>query len=73
MNNPCKDVRGAIVMEPQIVTKSAFKVAGYELKTSTRDGANMREIPAFWSGMPKANFDVLHTQLPGVHNYGWQC
>ena len=41
-------VKGAMTMEPQIVTKPAFKVAGYELKTTTRDNACNQEITAFW-------------------------
>lgn len=59
-------LRGAIVMEPQIVTKPAFKVAGYELKTTTRDGMNYQEIPAFWGRMTKERLDRLHNQLPSV-------
>ena len=59
-------LRGAIVMEPQIVTKPAFKVAGYELKTTTRDGMNNQEIPAFWGRMTEERLDLLHNQLPSV-------
>ncbi|MEF3306143.1 AraC family transcriptional regulator [Paenibacillus sp. GYB003] len=39
---------GGIRMEYRIVAKPAFKVIGYELRTSTCDGENLREIPAFW-------------------------
>ena len=35
-------------MEPKIITKDEFKVIGFELKTTTRDGQNFREIPKFW-------------------------
>ena len=59
-------LRGAIVMEPQIVTKPAFKVAGYELKTTTRGGMNHQEIPAFWGRMTKERLDLLHNQPPSV-------
>ena len=53
-------------MEPQIVTRPAFKVAGYELKTTTRDGVNNQEVPAFWGTMATERLDILHNQLPGV-------
>lgn len=60
-------LRGAIVMEPQIVTKAAFKVAGYELKTTTRDNLSNREIPAFWGKMTAEHFDILHNKLHSVN------
>jgi AraC family transcriptional regulator len=40
---------GGIRMDYQLKTKPAFKLIGYELKTSCREGENSREIPAFWS------------------------
>ncbi|TXK84502.1 AraC family transcriptional regulator [Paenibacillus sp. N3.4] len=40
---------GGMKMDYRITTKPAFKLIGYELKTSSRDGANLQEIPAFWS------------------------
>lgn len=58
------DLRGAIVMEPQIVEKPAFKIAGYELKTTTRDGLSNQEIPAFWGNVEHLSF--LHNQLHSV-------
>jgi AraC family transcriptional regulator len=39
---------GGIRMEYRIVTKPAFKVIGYELRTSTCNGENLQKIPAFW-------------------------
>jgi AraC family transcriptional regulator len=60
-------LRGAIVMEPQIVTKPAFKVAGYELKTTTRDNMHNQEIPAFWGSLTKEQSDTLHKKLPSVN------
>lgn len=59
-------VKGTIIMEPQIVTKPAFKVAGYELKTTTRDNRSNQEIPAFWGKMTAERFDTLHHHLPRV-------
>lgn len=35
-------------MEPRIVTKSAFRVIGFSIRTLTKDGQNQRDIPAFW-------------------------
>ncbi|MBD0381372.1 AraC family transcriptional regulator [Paenibacillus sedimenti] len=40
---------GGIKMDYVIVRKPAYKVIGYELKTTTKDGKNSQEIPAFWS------------------------
>ncbi len=59
-------VRGAMMMEPQIVTKPAFKVAGYELKTTTRDNACNQEITAFWDRMTAERLDMLHNTLQSV-------
>ncbi len=53
-------------MEPQIVTKPAFKVAGYELKTTCRDGRNLREIPAFWDSMTAEHYNTLYHKLHSV-------
>ncbi len=59
-------LRGAIVVEPQIVTKPAFKVAGYELKTTTRDDVSNQEVPAFWDSMTAERFDTLHNKPHSV-------
>jgi AraC family transcriptional regulator len=40
---------GGIRMEYRIVTKPAFDVIGYSLRTRTHEGENHRDIPAFWS------------------------
>ncbi|MFD0694647.1 effector binding domain-containing protein [Paenibacillus sp. GCM10027628] len=39
---------GGIQMDYVIVRKPAFTLIGYELKTSSMDGKNLQEIPAFW-------------------------
>ncbi|WP_459500672.1 AraC family transcriptional regulator [Bacillus sp. C1] len=39
---------GGIQMEFRIEKKPVFHVAGYELKTSSKEGKNQKEIPAFW-------------------------
>ena len=35
-------------MEPKMVKKEAVKLAGFALKTRSKDGENTREIPKFW-------------------------
>lgn len=35
-------------MTPNIISKPAFKVLGYSIRTSINDGSNHQEIPAFW-------------------------
>jgi AraC family transcriptional regulator len=39
---------GGIAMEPKFVTKPEFMLIGFELRTTTIDGRNHKEIPAFW-------------------------
>lgn len=62
------NLTGGIIVEPKIVTKPACKIAGYELKTTTRDGKNMEEIPAFWASVMPEKLSVLHKQLHVVHH-----
>ena len=61
------NLKGVIIVEPKIVVKQASKCAGYELKTTSREGKNFQEIPAFWGSMKQEQFAVLHTQLHAVH------
>jgi AraC family transcriptional regulator len=61
------DLKGAIVVEPRIVVKETCKCAGYELKTTCREGKNFQEIPAFWRSMTPEKFAMLHTKLHAVH------
>jgi AraC family transcriptional regulator len=35
-------------MEPKMVKKESVKLAGFVLKTRTKDGENNKEIPKFW-------------------------
>jgi AraC family transcriptional regulator len=39
---------GGYKMQPKSVTKSAFHIRGYELKTKNEDGQNNKDIPEFW-------------------------
>ena len=66
---------GGIVMEPRIITKPAAHIAGLSIRTTSIDGRNQREIPAFWSDcMTDGSLDRLHA-LPGIvsHNELGMC
>ncbi|WP_425590574.1 AraC family transcriptional regulator [Fictibacillus enclensis] len=39
---------GGPFMQPKIMVKPAFSVLGYELKTTSEDGRNLKDIPLFW-------------------------
>ena len=55
-------------MEPKFVKKPAFKVAGFELKTTNIGGVNLKEAPKFWDRYFAENWDkVMHQQLKPVH------
>ena len=41
-------VNGGIVMEPKMIKKPAVKIAGFAIKTKTKDGENLKAIPEFW-------------------------
>lgn len=49
---------GGIFMNPVIIKKPAFKVAGYGIKTNIADGNYTKDIAAFWN-----NYDTN----------GWEC
>ncbi|QBD80625.1 AraC family transcriptional regulator [Ktedonosporobacter rubrisoli] len=63
----CQYVKGALLMEAEIVARPAFKVAGYELKTTTRDNRSKQDIPTFWKSMTAEHFALLHNQLPTLN------
>ncbi|HWR23979.1 MAG TPA: effector binding domain-containing protein [Feifaniaceae bacterium] len=51
---------GGIVMEPKIITRPAFYVAGYHLRTTSVNGENSKAIPAFWQEYLKNDMHTLH-------------
>ncbi|MCQ1530413.1 AraC family transcriptional regulator [Lutispora saccharofermentans] len=51
---------GGIIMEPKIITRDAFKIVGYEFKTTLRNNAHSRDIPAFWD---KCNIEGKESKL----------
>lgn len=63
------NLKNGVVMEPKIVTKPAFKVAGYKFETSHESGRNVREIPAFWERFEIENWESkLYREVkPEVH------
>jgi len=40
---------GGIRMEYRLIEKPAFKVVGYALETTSVEGQNLKDIPAFWA------------------------
>lgn len=60
------NLTGGIVMEPKFVERPAFKVAGYELRTTARDGENLKTIPAFWQDYMKNRIRELHGSFTPV-------
>ncbi|SEO35030.1 AraC family transcriptional regulator [Paenibacillus sp. OV219] len=60
---------GGIRMDYRLVMKPAFKVIGFDLETSTRDGENHRQIPAFWQEYIKGGWG---RRIPNrVHKDNW--
>jgi AraC family transcriptional regulator len=56
---------GGISMEMKLVTKPAFNIIGYELKTRNTDGENNLEIPKFWQHYIQNN---LGSKIPNPLN-----
>jgi AraC family transcriptional regulator len=62
------NIIGGVIMEPKIIKKPAFKVAGFELKTTNIGGVNLKEVPKFWDRYFAENWaTVLHEQLKPVN------
>ncbi|MBU5438695.1 AraC family transcriptional regulator [Tissierella sp. MSJ-40] len=40
---------GGIVMQPKIIEKDSFKIAGYGFKTTMKNSKHTRDIPVFWN------------------------
>lgn len=56
-------LNGGIILEPKFVALPAVKLAGFVLKTSTEDGENSKEIPAFWNDyMHSGKMEKLHKE-----------
>ena len=64
---------GGIIMQPKIVNKDSFKIVGYEFKTTLRNNAHSRDIPAFWDqcNIEGKEAHLYKTQNPPIHGeYG---
>ncbi|WIV12470.1 AraC family transcriptional regulator [Proteiniborus sp. MB09-C3] len=64
---------GGIIMQPKIVNRDSFKIVGYEFKTTLRNNAHSRDIPAFWDQCNIEGKEALlyKTQNPPRHGeYG---
>jgi AraC family transcriptional regulator len=56
-------VSGGIVMEPKMVKKETIKIAGFALKTRTKDGENNKAIPQFWQDyLTDGRVQKLHSE-----------
>jgi AraC family transcriptional regulator len=57
-------VTGGIVMEPKMVKKASIKLAGFALKTRTKDRENTKAIPQFWQEyMSDGRTEKLHQEM----------
>ncbi|NLL49086.1 MAG: AraC family transcriptional regulator [Firmicutes bacterium] len=56
-------LKGGIIVEPRLLERSSFTIAGYVLETTTENGQNLKDIPRFWQeylGSERAKH--LHSQ-----------
>ncbi|GAA0719760.1 AraC family transcriptional regulator [Clostridium malenominatum] len=64
---------GGVIMEPKIIKRDAFKIVGYEFKTTLRNNAHTRDIPGFWNqcNIEGKEAKLYETQNPPRHGeYG---
>jgi AraC family transcriptional regulator len=58
-----KNIKGEILMEPKIIKKEQFTLAGYAITTTTKDHRNFKEIPLFWTDyMSDGRMEKLHQE-----------
>ena len=56
-------VDGGIIMEPKMVTWPGFKIAGYAIKTITKDGENLNACPKLWRDYAEGGYqEKLHSE-----------
>ncbi len=69
---PCyNSYLGGIQMNYEIVTKPAFDIIGYSILTTSQEGENSREIPAFWKRyMEEKLGQTLYDQAASNAEYG---
>ncbi|MDP4089019.1 MAG: AraC family transcriptional regulator [Bacillota bacterium] len=63
------NLMSGVIMEPKIMTRQAFKIAGYWFETSHEGGRSEREIPAFWERFEIENWEgkLYEEVAPSVH------
>jgi len=59
-----RDFLGSVTMEPKIVKKPAIKIAGFALKTKTKNGEHINAVPKFWYNYcTDGRQEKLHNEL----------
>lgn len=66
-------VKGAPNMNYKLLEKEAFKLIGKTLNTTTENGANLREIPEFWSQLNQNGEVEKMIQIPGIRELVGAC
>lgn len=56
---------GGVILNPKFITHDTIKLVGYELKTTTIEGENSKEIPAFWQAC------IADGRLKKLHHAGF--
>ncbi len=61
---------GGYIMNPSIVKKNAFKVAGYGIKTNIGDTSYTKDIASFWSNYDGENLESKMYETLNPPNHG---
>ena len=61
---------GGYIMNPSIVKKNAFKVAGYGIKTNIGDTSYTKDIASFWSNYDGENLESKMYEILNPPNHG---
>jgi len=61
---------GGYIMNPVIVNKAAFKVAGYGIKTNITGGTYTKDIASFWSNYNGENLESKMYKILNPANHG---
>ena len=68
---------GGIIMQPKIIEREAFKVVGYEFKTTLKNKSYTRDVPAFWEerglGNGECETKLYATLTPPKHGEYCLC
>ncbi|MBP2027851.1 AraC family transcriptional regulator [Acetoanaerobium pronyense] len=65
LENILKNKTGGMIIQPKILEREKFKIIGYEFKTTLKDKAHSRDIPAFWD---KCNIEGKEKRLYKTQN-----